>query len=67
VTRFLGEGGKKKVYLAHDIKLDRDVAFAVIKTDGLNRWLRRRRIRPIWLFHSARIATPCAAMQRKSM
>src|SRR5688572_21547487 len=26
VRRFLGEGGKKKVYLAHDSLLDRDVA-----------------------------------------
>ena len=37
VKRFLGEGGKKKVYLAHDTLLDRDVAFALIKTDGLDR------------------------------
>jgi hypothetical protein len=29
VKRFLGEGGKKKVYLAHDTTLDRDVAFAL--------------------------------------
>ena len=36
VNRFLGEGGKKMVYLAHDTLLDRDVAFALIKTEGLD-------------------------------
>src|SRR5262245_8237144 len=36
VAKFLGEGGKKKVYLAHDTRLDRDVAFALIKTEGLD-------------------------------
>ena len=36
VRKFLGEGGKKKVYLAHDSLLDRDVAFALIKTEGLD-------------------------------
>jgi hypothetical protein len=36
VRSFLGEGAKKRVYLAHDSKLDRDVAFALIKTDGLD-------------------------------
>jgi tetratricopeptide (TPR) repeat protein len=36
VTKFLGEGGKKKVYLARDSLLDRDVAFALIKTEGLD-------------------------------
>jgi len=36
VKRFLGEGGKKRVYLAHDTRLDRDVAFALIKTEGLD-------------------------------
>jgi tetratricopeptide (TPR) repeat protein len=36
VKRFLGEGGKKKVYLAMDTLLDRDVAFALIKTEGLD-------------------------------
>ena len=36
VIRFLGEGGKKRVYLAHDTLLDRDVAFALIKTEGLD-------------------------------
>ena len=35
VKRFLGEGGKKKVYLAHDTLLDRDVGFALIKTEVL--------------------------------
>jgi class 3 adenylate cyclase len=36
VRRFLGEGGKKRVYLAHDTRLDRDVAFSLIKTEGLD-------------------------------
>jgi tetratricopeptide (TPR) repeat protein len=36
VKKFLGEGGKKKVYLAHDTLLDRDVAFALIKTENLD-------------------------------
>ena len=36
VQRFLGEGGRKRVYLAHDTTLDRDVALAVIKTEGLD-------------------------------
>ncbi len=42
VKRFLGEGGKKKVYLAHDTTLDRDVAFALIKTEGLDETSRTR-------------------------
>src|SRR5688572_27939483 len=42
VKRFLGEGGKKKVYLAHDSLLDRDVAFALIKTEGLDAAARER-------------------------
>ena len=36
VKRFLGEGGKKKVYLAQDTLLDREVAFSLIKTEGLD-------------------------------
>ena len=36
VKSFLGEGGRKKVYLAHDTRLDRDVAVAMIKTEGLD-------------------------------
>ena len=42
VKRFLGEGGKKKVYLAHDTTLDRDVAFALIKTEGMDEVSRTR-------------------------
>jgi len=42
VRRFLGEGGKKRVFLAHDIRLDRDVAFALIKTEGLDATGRER-------------------------
>ncbi len=36
VRKFLGEGGKKRVYLAQDTLLDREVAFALIKTEGLD-------------------------------
>jgi predicted ATPase/class 3 adenylate cyclase len=36
VDRFLGEGGKKRVYLARDTRLNRDVAIALIKSDGLD-------------------------------
>jgi tetratricopeptide (TPR) repeat protein len=42
VKKFLGEGGKKKVYLAHDSLLDRDVAFALIKTEKLDDATRAR-------------------------
>jgi len=42
VKRFLGEGGKKRVYLAHDTTLDREVAFALIKAEGLDDTSRTR-------------------------
>ena len=45
VKRFLGEGGKKKVYLAQDTLLDRAVAFALIKTEGLDDVSRTRTTR----------------------
>jgi tetratricopeptide (TPR) repeat protein/archaellum biogenesis ATPase FlaH len=45
VKKFLGEGGKKKVYLAHDTVLDRDVAFALIKTEKIDETTRTRILR----------------------
>jgi len=36
VIRLIGEGSSKTVFLAHDDKIDRDVAFALIKTKGLD-------------------------------
>jgi serine/threonine protein kinase len=36
VRRLIGEGGQKIVYLARDTQLDRDVAIAVLKTEGLD-------------------------------
>jgi tetratricopeptide (TPR) repeat protein len=42
VKKFLGEGGKKKVYLVHDKVLDRDVAFALINTEKLDEVTRLR-------------------------
>jgi len=36
VKKLLGEGGMKKVYLVYDTQLDRDVAFSLIKTEGLD-------------------------------
>ena len=45
VKSFLGEGSRKKVYLAHDEVLDRDIAIAVIKTEGLDETTSTRMIR----------------------
>jgi len=42
VKELLGEGGKKKVYLTHDNVLDRDVAFALIKTEKADDKSRKR-------------------------
>ena len=42
IIRLLGEGGRKKTYLAHDNMLDRDVALALIKTSGLDEAVRAR-------------------------
>ncbi len=36
LVRFLGEGAKKRVHLARDTRLDRDVAIAFVKSEGLD-------------------------------
>jgi class 3 adenylate cyclase/tRNA A-37 threonylcarbamoyl transferase component Bud32 len=36
VKRFLGEGARKRVYLARDTRLDTDVAVAVVRAEGLD-------------------------------
>jgi class 3 adenylate cyclase/tetratricopeptide (TPR) repeat protein len=36
LERPLGEGSRKRVYLGRDIRLDREVAVAVVKTEGLD-------------------------------
>ena len=36
VSRFLGEGGRKRVYQAYDRALDREVAVATVKTEDLD-------------------------------
>ena len=45
VSEFLGEGVRKKVYLVHDTLIDRDVAFTLIKTEGLDEVARERILR----------------------
>jgi len=42
VSKFLGEGGKKRVYQALDTLLDREVAFALIKTEGFDQTSKER-------------------------
>ena len=42
VKQFLGEGGKKRVYRADDTLLDREVAFALIKAEGMDETSRTR-------------------------
>ena len=45
VKELLGEGAKKRVYLVHDTLLDRDVAFGLIKNEGLDEVGRKRILR----------------------
>ena len=45
LKRSLGEGGRKRVFLAHDNLLDRDVALSLIKTNELDEASRARMVR----------------------
>lgn len=45
VERFLGDGAKKRVFLARDNSLDRQVAFAQLRTEGLDPMGRQRLVR----------------------
>lgn len=36
VINFVGEGRRKIVYRAHDVRIDRDVAISIIKTEGMS-------------------------------
>ncbi len=45
LVRLLGEGGKKRVYLARDTLLEREVALALIKAEGLDADARERVLR----------------------
>lgn len=36
LKRPLGEGGRKRVYLVHDLLLDAEIAFALLKVEGLD-------------------------------
>jgi DNA-binding CsgD family transcriptional regulator len=47
IIKMLGEGDRKKVYLAHDLVLDRDIALALIKTEGLNETAKARITRQV--------------------
>lgn len=45
VKRALGEGAKKRVFLVHDATLEREVAFALIRTEGLDQEAHARVLR----------------------
>ena len=45
VKELLGEGARKKVFLCRDTSMDRDIAFSLVKTEGLDEDARKRVIR----------------------
>ena len=62
VKRFLGEGGMKKVCLAHDTVLDRDVAFGLIKIERLDDQAKTRFTREAQAMALKKAASVCLVL-----
>jgi hypothetical protein len=66
VKRPLSGDGKKRVYLAHDTTVDRDVASALIKTEGLDLTARGRIVREAQAMATSRASSEDAKWRQVS-